>query len=509
MTLDRDIPTREVRTPLPTAEELAPTPFRIGDRIVSDRPDPLVSINPADGTVAGRVVRASVADVDEAVRVAAHAFRNSGWPQLRPDARAAVLHRVSGGIEAEADSLAKLQMLDSGKPLAECRGMVRAAAGAFRYYAGVLESHETEVTPARGDYFSFTVLEPYGVVAAITPWNSPIMNEANKAAPALAAGNAVIIKPSEETPQLAIELARIAAEAGVPGGILTALPGLGSDVGDRLTTHPDVRMVSFTGGTETGRRIGHAAAERLAPVALELGGKSPNIVFADADLDLAAAGVVAGIFGSSGQSCVAGSRAYVERSVWDEFVAKLVERTHAIRVGPPDDSATEVGPLISTSHRDRVAGFVDEAAADGARVLAGGARPSDPSLQHGAYYLPTILTDVPSTSRTLREEIFGPVLVVTPFDDLADAIAQANDTIFGLACGIWTGSTAKAWSAGRAVEAGSVWINTYKQSSISSPFGGFKASGIAREKGVQGMRLYSELKSMYFGVSEVAMQVAK
>lgn len=490
------------------AEE-APTSFRVSGREVWDTGRVITSINPADGSVAGRVVRAGVGEVDVAVAAARAAFLNSGWAQLRPDARASVLHRVSDAISAEGARLAELQMRDTGKPLTECQAMVAAASKAFRYYASVLETHETEVTPPRGDYFSFTVLEPYGVVAAITPWNSPIMNEANKAAPALAAGNAVIIKPSEETPLLALELVRIAVHAGVPEGIFSALPGHGEDVGDRLVRHPDVRMISFTGGTDTGRHIARAAAERLVPVALELGGKSPNIVFADADLELAVAGVVAGIFSSAGQSCVAGSRVYVERGVWDEVVPALVERAGLIRVGAPDDPATQMGPLVSVAHRDRVAAYVDAAIRVGASVLIGGSAPTDRALEKGAYYLPTILTDVSPKARVVQEEIFGPVLVVLPFDGEADAIEQANDTVFGLACGIWTRDVAKAWRVGRAIEAGSVWVNTYKQSSLSSPFGGFKDSGIAREKGVQGLRLYSELKSVYYGVSDVPMKVEK
>lgn len=482
-------------------------PFRIGSIVRDDASASgvITSINPADGSIAGTVVRATAQDVDTAVGVAWDAFRNKPWRGLRPDQRATVLYEIGRRISAERDQLAHLQMLDSGKPLAECVNMVNAAAGHFRYYAAVCETWQNEVTSPRGEYFSMALAEPYGVVACITPWNSPIMNEAQKAAPALAAGNAVLIKPSEETPMLALELVRICTEAGLPEGLLIALPGLGEDVGAALVKHPGVRMVSFTGGTETGRAIGAIAGQRLIPVGLELGGKSPHIVFDDADLDRAVAGVMSGIFGSAGQSCVAGSRLFVQKSVYGKVLDALVERSKALRVRLPDDPQVQMGPLVSAGHRDKVAGCVDLARSEGGQVLLGGYAPQEQPLDQGMFYMPTIIDGLTNRSRSAQEEIFGPVLVAMPFEDEADVVEQANDTVFGLAAGMWTGDYARAWRVAREIEAGSVWINTYKQSHIATPFGGFKDSGIGREKGLHGLRLYSQVKSVFFGTHAKSM----
>jgi betaine-aldehyde dehydrogenase len=469
----------------------------------------LVSINPANGLEVGRVAITTPEELDATVARAQAAFERSGWKDLMPHKRAEVLNAIANGLLAEKESLATLQMQDNGKPISECRGMVDYAVGTFRYYASVCETLETDVTPRRGEYLSFTVLEPCGVVAAITPWNSPIMNDAAKVAPALAAGNAVLLKPSEESPLLAPHLARIATAAGLPEGLLQVVQGRGADVGAALVGHPGVNMISFTGGTTTGRAIGRVAADRIVPVALELGGKSPHIVFADADMDHAIAAVAAGIFGSAGQSCVAGSRLLVEQSVYDAVVAKLVERAQRIVVAPPDAKGVEMGPLSSFHHRDKVHAFVERARAEGGQVLCGGAAPQGAPYEGGAYYLPTIIAGLDYDAVSCQDEAFGPVLVVLPFKDEADLIKKANGTAFGLACGIWTENFKKAWRIGRAIDAGSVWINTYKQSVTSTPFGGFKSSGIGREKGIDGLRLYSQVKSMYFGLHEKPLPIAK
>jgi NAD-dependent aldehyde dehydrogenases len=484
-------------------------PFRLGSqwRTASDGDAVISSINPADGSVAGVVARATPRDVDEAVAIAWDAFRNKPWRKLRPDQRASILYEISRRLKIERESLARLQMLDSGKPWKECLNMVDSASGHFRYYAAVCETWQNEMTSPRGEYFSMALAEPFGVIAAITPWNSPIMNEAQKAAPALAAGNAVLLKPSEETPQLALELVRICMEAGLPEGLLTALPGYGEDVGAALVSHPGVRMVSFTGGTETGRLIARTAGERLIPVGLELGGKSPHIVFEDADLERAVAGVVSGIFGSAGQSCVAGSRLFVQKSIYGRFMKELVTRSQAVRVGLPDDPNTQMGPLVSRTHRDKVAGYVDIARSEGGKVLVGGYAPDEGPLARGWFYMPTVIEGLDNKARAVREEIFGPVLVALPFEDEDDVIAQANDTPYGLAAGMWTANYARAWRVAREIEAGSVWINTYKQSHIATPFGGFKESGIGREKGLHGLRLYTQVKSLYWGMHEKPMEL--
>jgi acyl-CoA reductase-like NAD-dependent aldehyde dehydrogenase len=469
----------------------------------------LVSINPATGQEIARVAVTSASELDATVARAWHAFHHSGWKSLLPHKRALVLQAIADGLAAEKESLARLQMQDNGKPLGECSGMVESAIGTFRYYAGVCETLETDVTPSRGEYVSFTVLEPFGVVAAITPWNSPIMNDATKVAPALAAGNAVILKPSEDSPLLAPELARIALAAGLPRDLLQVVQGRGADVGAALVAHPGVRMVSFTGGTVSGRAIARVAGDRLVPTALELGGKSPHVVFADADREHAVAAVVAGIFGSAGQSCVAGSRLFIEESIYDEVLTTVVARARSLKVAAPDAEGVEMGPLASFHHRERVARFVERARAEGGNVLCGGEAPTGGAFDQGAYYLPTVIDGLQYGATSCQEEAFGPVLVALPFKDEADLIAQANGTAFGLACGIWTESFKRAWRIGRALEAGSVWINTYKQSMTSTPFGGFKNSGIGREKGIDGLKLYAQVKSMYFGLHEQPLAVAK
>jgi len=356
------------------------------------------------------------------------------------------------------------------------------------------------VTPARGNYLSMTRYEPYGVIAAITPWNSPLTMEAQKVAPALAAGNAVILKPSEVTSSPALELGRLALEAGLPPGILNVVTGTGAVAGKGLVEHPGVRMVSFTGGTASGRAIAIAAAQKLMPVALELGGKSPHIVFADADIDAAIEGVIGGIFEGSGQSCVAGSRLYVQASIAREFQEKLVARTARIKVDQPQAQGAQMGPIASFGHREKIEGMVQAARDEGAQVLIGGKRPQDQSLAGGAFYQPTILGGLKPDAMVVQEEIFGPVLCALTFEDEEDLIAQANNSVYGLASGVWTADYRKAWRVATRLEAGSVWINTYKQLSISTPFGGYKQSGLGREKGINGLRLYQQSKGIYFGM---------
>jgi len=464
---------------------------------------------PADGSLNAVLPGASLDDVDDAIERAQDAANDPAWRKLLPHERATYLYRIAEGIARHADRISHVQTRDTGKTLTETRALAMSASGTFRYMAAALETMEDALTPARGNYLTMSVYEPLGVTAGITPWNSPIASDAQKVAPALAAGNAVLLKPSSWSPLVCLELARVIEEAGLPKGLFSTLPGAGSIVGERLVTHPAIRKISFTGGTETGRDIARKAAEKLMPVSLELGGKSPTIVFADADLDLACAGVMFGIFSSTGQSCIAGSRLFVERAIYDTFVAKLVAATGRLKVGHPFEATTQVAPLIRPKHRDEVEDHVAKARADGGKILTGGERPSGQDYADGTYYRPTIIAGLDNDSRLCRDEVFGPVLAVLPFDNEDDLIRQSNDNDYGLACGIYTRDFPKAWRIARAIDTGTVWINTYKQFSISTPFGGTKDSGVGREKGRDGIHAWMAQKSLYCDLSQAPHPWAK
>lgn len=457
---------------------------------------------PADGSTVARLNAATVADVDEAVQAAERARHQPAWANLKRHERAGILHRIAAGIRSRGEELAQLQRLDNGKPISETRALVASAAGTFQFFAAACETWEDTLTPARGDYMTMSVHEPLGVVGAITPWNSPIASEAQKMAPALAAGCAIVFKPAEITPRMAIELAKIAQDAGVPDGIISVLPGKGSIVGDALVKHPLIQRIAFTGGTNVGLGIQRLAAEKLMSTSLELGGKSPTIVCADADLDHAVAGVLYGIFSSSGESCIAGSRAFVHASVYDEFKRRLLAGVQGLRVGDPADERTQMGPLVNLSHRASVERYVQLGVEEGGRVLHGGHRPEGGIFDQGSFYLPTVIEGLPNTARMCQEEIFGPVLALLPWHDEADLLAQCNNNVYGLASGIWTRDYKAAWRIGSALKTGTVWINTYKLFSVSTPFGGVKLSGTGREKGRMGILEYTSQKSFYWGLNE-------
>lgn len=457
---------------------------------------------PATGEVVATLNAASVDDVEEAIQCAHKAYLESGWAQRKPHERAAVLYRIAQLIRERAEELAQLQRRDNGKPINETRALVASAAGTFQFFASACETLEETITPSRGDYMTMSIYEAMGVVAAITPWNSPIASEAQKIAPALAGGNAVVVKPAEITPLMGLELARICDEAGLPKGNISVLPGKGSVIGDVITRHPLIRRVSFTGGTSVGRHIAQIAADKLMSVSLELGGKSPTVVLEDADLDHAVAGVMYGIFSSSGESCIAGSRLFVARSIYKEFMDRLVKGAQSLRVGDPSDTATQMGPLISQSHRASVERYVKIGLDEGGQLRAGGSRPKGTLYDKGSFYLPTIIEGLENSATICQEEIFGPVLVAMPFDGMDDLIAQANDSVYALAAGIWTRDYKKAWHLAKALKAGNVWINTYKQFSISTPFGGWRDSGLGREKGRLGILQYMEQKAVYWGMNE-------
>lgn len=456
-------------------------------------------VDPSNGAVVGRVSTVTPGAVGPIVQAAKAARASTGWSALLPHERARLLARAADVVEARADVLAELQMMENGKTRAESRGQALSAAAIFRYYAAVCEVCEEQLPPPRGDYFTMTVYEPYGVVAALTPWNSPLTMGAQKLAPALAAGNAVVLKAAETTTLVTLALARCLVEAGLPEGLLSVISG-GGDVGRALVEDRGIDLISFTGGTSTGQSIARGAADRLVPMILELGGKSPHVVFADADLPRAARAVASGIFGGSGQSCVAGSRLLVEEKAAAEFTRLLVAEAAKMKAGPPRAAESVIGPLTSFAHRDRVEAFVASGVEEGGTILHGGRRPEGPEYAKGAYYLPTIIAGLSPSARVVREEIFGPVLCLMTFRDEKELIGLANDSDFGLAAGIWSADYRRAWRVARALEAGTVWINTYKELSIAAPFGGYKLSGLGREKGIQGMRAYQQAKSLYWAL---------
>lgn len=477
----------------------------IGGQWREGRGDMTESRYPVDGSLNVQFRAASLDDVDEAIDIADAAWRGE-WAERLPHQRAEVLYRVSQLIEEQMDELAELQSRDNGKPLAETRALVASAAGTARYVAAACETLEGELPTQRSpEFMTLSTWEPLGVIAAITPWNSPIASEMQKIAPALAGGNAVILKPAEATPLAALKLAELFEQAGLPAGLLSVLPGRGRMIGEAIVKHPKVRKISFTGGTSTGRHLAHIAAEKLIGASLELGGKSPTIVCEDADIEHAIKGISYGIFSSGGQACIAGSRMFVHHSQYEAVLARLVEVTQGLRVGDPRTPGIHMGPLINNTHRDSVAAYVDQARSEGARILAGGCAPEDPALAKGSYYLPTIIDGLPADSRVCQEEIFGPVLVVLPYTDEADLLAQANNSVFGLAAGIWSKDYRNAFKLARKLEVGTVWINTYKKFSISTPFGGYKESGLGREKGRLGIQAYMQQKSLYLGLDHTPM----
>lgn len=481
---------------LPIAEILVGGEWRVGGGAES-RP-----VNPLDGSALGVLRGADAADVRDAVERGTAAASDPAWRDLLPHQRAPYLVRIAEAMEARAERLARLQTLNTGKSITETRALVGSAISTMRYFASVCETWDDDLTAQRGDYLTLSVQEPIGVIAAINAWNSPIASDAQKIAPALAAGNAVIVKPAEWTPWVSLELGRIIHETGLPAGLVSILPGAGRIVGAALMADPGVGKVVFTGGTETGRRLAVQAGQRLLPISLELGGKSPVIVLDDADIDAAVAGVMYGVFSSSGQSCIAGSRVFVPRASYDAFVSRLVESTVKLRLGDGFDERTQVGPLVHPDHRDRVAAFVERARGEGAVVQCGGRFADVAAHPLGAFYEPTVLTDLAHDSEIVQQEVFGPVVVVLPYDNEEALVAQANDTVFGLAAGVWSASFPRAWRLARRLRAGTVWINTHKQFSISTPFGGVKDSGLGREKGRQAITAYSQQKGVFVGLGE-------
>jgi (Z)-2-((N-methylformamido)methylene)-5-hydroxybutyrolactone dehydrogenase len=455
-------------------------------------------MDPASGIAWAQVPNASADDVDRAVSSARRAFEAGEWPTYRAADRARFLIRFGELLGEHAEELARLQVRENGKLLREMLGQTKLLPEYFTYYAGLaqLMGGRTTQLPVR-DMINYTVREPMGVVAAITPWNSPLLLLTWKLGPALAAGNTVVAKPSEITPVSTLRLAELAAEAGLPPGVFNVVTGNGHPTGTALTSHPQVDKVAFTGSTAVGIAIAEQAAKSLKRVSLELGGKSPNIVFEDADLASAINGLVAGIFGASGQTCMAGSRILVQRSIHDQVLKALVSRADAIRIGDPLDDATEMGTVACEAQMDKVEHYIDVATRQGARLAAGGQRALVAELPNGLFIRPTVFADVTNDMSIARNEVFGPVAAVIPFDDEDDAVAIANDTTMGLAAGVWTNSIQRAHRVAGRLRAGTVWINNYRKTSYASPFGGYKQSGLGRENGPDALDEFTEVKSVW------------
>lgn len=453
---------------------------------------------PFSGKVWAQIPRGTQADADRAVEAAHVAFTSGPWPQFTATQRAALLRKLAALVEENAEHLGRVEQRDNGKLITEVKGQVMNIAQWFYYYAGLADKIGGEVIPVnKPGVFNYTKYEPLGVVVAITPWNSPLSLTAWKMAPALAAGNTIVIKPSEHASASILELAKLAEQAGIPPGVVNVVTGFGNEVGDPLVRHPLTRKVAFTGGEIGGQRVNEAAASGFKRVTLELGGKSPNIVFDDADLDQALRGAISGIFAAAGQTCMAGSRLLLQDSIHDEFVEKLVKLVSEARIGDPSLPETQVGPIATRPQWERVMSLIEAAKSEGARCALGGHALQGEGYGQGQFVAPTIFTDVTNDMRIAREEVFGPVLSVIRFTDEDDALRIANDTEYGLAAAVWTQDLRRAMKCVDKLQAGTVWVNNYRTTSFTSPFGGYKRSGMGREGGVEAIKEYMQVKSVW------------
>ncbi len=454
--------------------------------------------NPSEGRVLAEVAEAKEADIDRAVQAARRAFESDAWQRMAARERGALLYRLADLVEQHADELARIETLQNGKPYFESRQIdLPEVIAVLRYYAGWADKIQGETIPAAGPLFNYTRREPLGVVGAIVPWNFPLLLAVWKLAPALACGNAVVLKPAEQTPLTALSLGELSRQAGFPAGVLNVVPGFGPSAGGALVCHPDVNKIAFTGSTEVGATIMREAAATLKPVTLELGGKSPNIVFADADLKAAARGVTTGIFYGKGEVCAAGSRLFVESSIHDQFVEQLVERARKMTPGDPFDKNTRLGAIVSKEQMERVLRYVEAGVSEGAELRTGGKRVDRPG-----YFVEAAVFDKVKPEMTIaQEEIFGPVLAALSFDDVDEAIALGNRTLYGLAAGVWTQDIKKAHRVAHGLRAGTVWVNTYNRYDPTTPFGGYKHSGFGRDLGMHALDGYTQVKSIWIDLS--------
>lgn len=452
-------------------------------------------LNPANSEVIAEVPEGSREDAQKAIAAARRAFDEGPWPHTRPQERARILHRIADLLDENGEELARLETLDTGKTLLESRTDMEDIAGVFRYYASLIAVHtgETNPVPAR-EVLSLTDYEPIGVAAMISPWNYPLLQVSWKMAPALAAGCTFVAKPSELTPLTTIKIAELLQQARVPEGVANVVLGAGAEVGAELAESPEVDVVSFTGGIVSGRKVALSAAESVRRVALELGGKNPNIVFADADFETAVDYALDAAFFHAGQVCSAGSRLLLQDEMHDDFVEAILERAKNIEVGFGDEPGTEMGPLISAEHREKVEGYIELAKQEGAVLRLGGGRPEGKKFEKGSFLEPTIFTGVSHEMRVAREEIFGPVLTVESFQSEEQAVRRANDTSYGLAGAVWTQDMSRARRLGKALKLGTVWINDFHPYYPQAPWGGYKQSGVGRELGLEGLREYLEVK---------------